>query len=58
MQSAKADAQYRYKQYTVTIEGLSVHFIHETSPSEEAIPLLLLHGWPGQCLLLREFIIV
>ncbi|KAI0127599.1 Alpha/Beta hydrolase protein [Xylariales sp. AK1849] len=38
----------RYKQYTTTIEGLTVHFVHEKSQDPDAIPLLLNNGWPGQ----------
>ena len=26
---------------------LDIHFVHSTSPVEDAIPLLFLHGWPG-----------
>ncbi|KAK5234248.1 glycosylphosphatidylinositol anchor biosynthesis [Exophiala xenobiotica] len=26
---------------------LDIHFVHSTSPSKGAIPLLFLHGWPG-----------
>ena len=29
---------------------VSVHFIHEPSPRPDAIPILLLHGWPGSFL--------
>jgi pimeloyl-ACP methyl ester carboxylesterase len=29
------------------IDGQSVHFVHARSPHDEALPLLLLHGWPG-----------
>ncbi|KAJ7585314.1 Alpha/Beta hydrolase protein [Mycena floridula] len=35
------------KQYTVTIEGLTIHYVYEKSQSKGAKPLLLLHGWPG-----------
>ncbi|KAJ7585281.1 epoxide hydrolase 1 [Mycena floridula] len=35
------------KQYTVTIEGLTIHYVYEKSKSKGAKPLLLLHGWPG-----------
>lgn len=37
----------RHKQYTTTIEGIDLHFVHEPSSNPAAIPLLLLHGWPG-----------
>ncbi|KAK4160395.1 putative epoxide hydrolase [Cladorrhinum sp. PSN259] len=43
----------RLNHYTVTIEGLQIHFIHEKSKNPNAIPLLLCHGWPGSFL---EFI--
>ncbi|KAJ7579822.1 Alpha/Beta hydrolase protein [Mycena floridula] len=35
------------KQYTVTIEGLTIHYVYEKSRHKHSIPLLLLHGWPG-----------
>ncbi len=34
-------------QFTVTIDGQLVHFVHVESPREDAVPLLLLHGWPS-----------
>lgn len=40
----------RFSQYTAEIEGLTVHFIHEKSGAADAIPLLLIHGWPGSFL--------
>ncbi|CAE6501572.1 unnamed protein product [Rhizoctonia solani] len=39
-----------FSQYLVTIEGATIHFIHEKSKSKSAIPLLLLHGWPSSIL--------
>ncbi|KAH7333863.1 Alpha/Beta hydrolase protein [Rhizoctonia solani] len=39
-----------FSQYLVTIEGATIHFIHEKSRSKSAIPLLLLHGWPSTIL--------
>ncbi|KAJ7162091.1 Alpha/Beta hydrolase protein [Mycena filopes] len=33
--------------FTANIEGLTVHFVHEKSKDPNAIPLILLHGWPG-----------
>ncbi|KAJ7680834.1 Alpha/Beta hydrolase protein [Mycena polygramma] len=35
------------KQFTAVIEGLTVHFVHERSTDPDAIPVILLHGWPG-----------
>ncbi|KAF7975344.1 hypothetical protein HWV62_9793 [Athelia sp. TMB] len=42
-----------YKQFKTTIEGIDLHFIHEKSADKDAIPLVLLHGWPGS---FHEFI--
>lgn len=40
----------RFDHFKVEIEGQIVHFIHERSQHPDAIPLLLLHGWPGSFL--------
>ncbi|KAJ7761014.1 Alpha/Beta hydrolase protein [Mycena metata] len=37
----------QFQQFTVDIEGQTVHFVHEKSEDPNAIPLVLLHGWPG-----------
>jgi epoxide hydrolase len=34
-------------QFTTTIDGVSIHFLHVRSPVDDARPLLLSHGWPG-----------
>ncbi|NKC15905.1 MAG: alpha/beta fold hydrolase [Gammaproteobacteria bacterium] len=34
-------------QFTTVIDGLTIHFLHLRSPQEDALPLLLTHGWPG-----------
>jgi pimeloyl-ACP methyl ester carboxylesterase len=34
-------------QFTTTIDGLDIHFIHVRSPVEDAQPLIMTHGWPG-----------
>lgn len=36
-----------FDHYTVPIESITLHFIHQKSPRDDAIPILLLHGWPG-----------
>ncbi|MCO5991681.1 epoxide hydrolase [Actinoallomurus spadix] len=36
-----------YPQFTTTVDGAQVHFLHARSPETDATPLLLLHGWPG-----------
>lgn len=28
-------------------EDLTIHFVHHLSPSDDALPLLFIHGWPG-----------
>ncbi|MGF1597579.1 MAG: epoxide hydrolase family protein [Acidimicrobiales bacterium] len=37
----------RFDQFTTTVDGLDVHFIHARSPHPDALPLLISHGWPG-----------
>src|SRR4051812_17242614 len=34
-------------QYTTEIDGLEIHFIHVRSHHEDALPLIITHGWPG-----------
>jgi epoxide hydrolase len=34
-------------QFTTTIDGAIVHFLHVRSPEPGALPLILTHGWPG-----------
>jgi pimeloyl-ACP methyl ester carboxylesterase len=34
-------------QSTTEIDGLDIHFIHVRSPHEDALPLIITHGWPG-----------
>lgn len=36
-----------WPQYTTTIDGQNVHFLHVRSPHPHARPLLLAHGWPS-----------
>ena len=36
-----------YPQFTTTIDGQNVHFLHVKSPEPDAFPLILTHGWPG-----------
>jgi hypothetical protein len=41
-------------QFITEIDGVDVHFIHVTSPHEEALPLIMTHGWPGSVIELLE----
>jgi epoxide hydrolase len=36
-----------HPQFTTTIDGANVHFLHVRSPEPDALPLILTHGWPG-----------
>jgi epoxide hydrolase len=36
-----------FDQYRVDVDGQPIHFIHARSPHIDAVPLLLVHGWPG-----------
>src|ERR1700730_12863112 len=40
----------RFEQFTTEIDGQTIYFIHERSPRPDAIPLMLIHGWPGSIL--------
>lgn len=37
----------RFDQFTTEIDGQQIQFIHQRSSRPDAIPLLLIHGWPG-----------
>jgi len=43
-------------QFTTTIDGLGIHFIHVKSAHENALPLIMTHGWPGSIVELLETI--
>jgi len=43
----------KYPQFTTEIDGLDIHFLHIRSPHENAMPMIMTHGWPGSIL---EFI--
>ena len=34
-------------QFLTEIDGLDIHFVHVRSPHEDALPLIVTHGWPG-----------
>ncbi|WP_428101239.1 epoxide hydrolase family protein [Candidatus Rariloculus sp.] len=36
-----------FEHFRATVDGLGVHFVHERSADPDAVPLLLLHGWPS-----------
>jgi pimeloyl-ACP methyl ester carboxylesterase len=41
-------------QFTTVIDGVDVHFIHVRSRHEDALPLIMTHGWPGSVIELLE----
>jgi pimeloyl-ACP methyl ester carboxylesterase len=43
-------------QFTTEIDGEDIHFIHVKSPHENALPLIITHGWPGSVIELLEVI--
>jgi pimeloyl-ACP methyl ester carboxylesterase len=43
-------------QFTTEIDGVNIHFIHVKSSSDEALPLIVTHGWPGSVLELLDTI--
>lgn len=44
----KAEAKLNaWPQFTTSIDGVDMHFIQVRSPHENALPLLISHGWPG-----------
>jgi pimeloyl-ACP methyl ester carboxylesterase len=43
-------------QFTTEIDGIDIHFIHVRSPHEDALPLIMTHGWPGSVVEMLETI--
>jgi pimeloyl-ACP methyl ester carboxylesterase len=41
-------------QFTTQIDGTDIHFIHVRSKHENALPLIMTHGWPGSVVELLE----
>jgi pimeloyl-ACP methyl ester carboxylesterase len=37
----------QFDQFKTEIDGLDMHFIHQRSENPDAIPLMIVHGWPG-----------
>jgi pimeloyl-ACP methyl ester carboxylesterase len=43
-------------QFTTEIDGVGIHFVHVRSEREDALPLIVTHGWPGSVIELLETI--
>jgi pimeloyl-ACP methyl ester carboxylesterase len=41
-------------QFTTEIDGVEIHFIHVRSRHEDAMPLIMTHGWPGSVIELLD----
>jgi pimeloyl-ACP methyl ester carboxylesterase len=53
----KAEAKLNaLPQFTTEIDGVDIHFIHVKSAHENALPLIMTHGWPGSIIELLESI--
>jgi pimeloyl-ACP methyl ester carboxylesterase len=51
----KAEAKLNaLPQFITEIDGVDIHFLHVKSPHEQALPLIMTHGWPGSVLELLE----
>jgi pimeloyl-ACP methyl ester carboxylesterase len=51
----KAEARLNaLPQFTTRIDGVDIHFIHVKSRHENALPLIMTHGWPGSIIELLE----
>jgi pimeloyl-ACP methyl ester carboxylesterase len=45
-----------YLQFTTTIDGVEIYFLHIRSKHENALPMVITHGWPGSVLEFRHVI--
>jgi pimeloyl-ACP methyl ester carboxylesterase len=53
----KAEAKLNaLPQFTTEIDGVDIHFIHVKSRHENALPLIMTHGWPGSVIELLEIV--
>jgi pimeloyl-ACP methyl ester carboxylesterase len=51
----KAEAKLNaLPQFMTEIDGVEIHFIHVRSQHEDALPLIMTHGWPGSVMELLE----
>jgi pimeloyl-ACP methyl ester carboxylesterase len=53
----KAEAKLNaLPQFTTQIDSVDIHFIHVKSAHENALPLIMTHGWPGSVIELLEVV--
>ena len=41
-------------QFTTRVDGVDIHFVHVKSSHEDALPLIMTHGWPGSVIELLD----
>src|SRR5262249_32263961 len=46
----------RAAQFKTEVDGLDIHFIHVRSSHENALPLIITHGWPGSVIEMLEVV--
>jgi pimeloyl-ACP methyl ester carboxylesterase len=46
----------RFEHYRAEIDGTRIHFVHAKSRDPDAIPILLLHGWPSSFVQMLDLI--
>lgn len=46
----------RWPGFKATIDGLGIHFLHIRSKHDQALPLLMTHGWPGSIIEFQKVI--
>jgi len=46
----------QWPQFKTRLDGLDIHFIHVRSQHQNALPMILTHGWPSTILLFRHVI--
>ena len=52
-----AEARFNaFPQFRAEIDGIDIHFLHVRSPHDDALPLVLTHGWPGSVVEFHEVI--
>lgn len=44
---AREERLNAWPQFRTGIDGVGIHFVHARSPHEDALPLVITHGWPG-----------
>ncbi len=46
----------KFPQFKTKVDGLDIHFIWKKSSSSNALPLILIHGWPGSVIEFQKII--